>query len=37
MNQQPRKVRENLTAEEIKRLQEFGSIEFKSAGQVRQK
>lgn len=34
---QSRKVRSDLTAEEIKRLQEFGALEFKSAGATRQR
>jgi len=33
--EQPRKVRDNLTAEEKARLEKYGSIEFKSAGAVR--
>jgi len=35
--EQPRKVRCNLTAEEKARLEKYGSIEFKSAGATRQK
>jgi hypothetical protein len=38
MNQQePRKIRQDLTAEELERLAKYGAIEFKSAGAVRQK
>jgi hypothetical protein len=36
-NTEPRKVRDNLTAEERERLEKYGSLEFKSAGAVRQK
>jgi hypothetical protein len=32
-----RKVRTDLTAEEIERLQKYGSIEFKSAGATRKR
>jgi hypothetical protein len=31
MEQKPRKIRDNLTAEERERLEKYGSIEFKSA------
>jgi hypothetical protein len=34
---QGRKIRQDLTTEELERLQRYGSIEFKSAGAVRQK
>jgi len=37
MKQEPRKIRTDLTKEELERLQKYGSIEFKSAGAVRQK
>ncbi len=37
MKQEPRKIRTDLTQEELERLQKYGSIEFKSAGQTRQK
>jgi hypothetical protein len=30
-----RKVRDNLTAEEIARLEKYGAVEFKSAGAIR--
>jgi hypothetical protein len=30
MNQQPRKIRNDLTAEELERLEHYGSISFKS-------
>jgi len=32
---EPRKVRDNLTAEEKERLERYGSLEFKSAGATR--
>lgn len=35
--QEPRKIRADLTKEELERLERFGSIEFKSAGAIRQK
>jgi hypothetical protein len=35
--QEPRKVRLDLTPEERERLEKYGSIDFKSAGAVRQK
>ena len=34
---EPRKIRQDLTPEELERLQKYGAIEFKSAGAVRQK
>jgi hypothetical protein len=34
---EPRKVRENLTAEERERLERFGSVDFKSAGATRKR
>ena len=34
---EPRKVRENLTAEERERLERYGAIEFKSAGATRKR
>lgn len=39
MNQQEtkRKLRQDLTAEELERLERYGSIEFKSAGAKRQR
>ena len=33
--QGPRKLRENLTAEEKERLEKYGSIDFRSAGATR--
>jgi hypothetical protein len=35
--QEDPKIRENLSAEEIKRLQQYGSIDFKSAGATRKR
>jgi hypothetical protein len=32
---EPRKIRTDLTKEELERLEKYGSIEFKSAGQTR--
>jgi hypothetical protein len=32
--QEPRKIRQDLTAEEKARLEKYGSIEFRSAGQL---
>jgi hypothetical protein len=37
MEKLDRKLREDLTAEELKRLKEYGSIEFKSAGATRKR
>ena len=34
---EPRKIRQDLTPEEIERLTKFGSIEFKSAGVIRKR
>jgi hypothetical protein len=34
---EPRKIRENLTAEEKERLEKYGVIEFKSAGATRKR
>ena len=37
MKTEPRKVRQDLTAEEKERLEKYGLIEFKSAGATRKK
>jgi hypothetical protein len=37
MNTQPRKTRDNLTAEEKERLAKYGAIDFKSAGATRKR
>jgi hypothetical protein len=35
--QEPRKLRENLTQAELDRLERYGSISFRSAGAIRKK
>jgi hypothetical protein len=35
--QTPRKIRQNLTPEELARLEKYGSIDYQSAGAMRQK
>lgn len=35
--QQPRKIRSDLTKEELERLQKYGTIDFKSAGATRKR
>lgn len=35
--QKPRKIRQNLTPEELARLERYGSLSYQSAGAVRQK
>jgi hypothetical protein len=35
MQTEPRKIRQDLTQEEKDRLEKYGSIDFKSAGQTR--
>jgi hypothetical protein len=37
MKQETRKIRQDLTKEELERLEKYGSIDFKSAGQTRKK
>jgi hypothetical protein len=34
---EPRKIRQDLTAEGLERLEKYGAIEFKSAGAIRRK
>jgi hypothetical protein len=34
---EPRKIRQDLTPEELERLAKFGAIEFKSAGATRKR
>jgi hypothetical protein len=35
MKTEPRKIRTDLTKEELERLEKYGSVEFKSAGATR--